>query len=197
MAMELKPLFAVPVVKVQLPETEALKQQFLPEMLRRYQAKRYDPPSAWETDRIHTSFGVERKDQVIGTIPDAYQRLLRQFMQADRLSVALWHSVYWSGEEYQEKHHHIPCHMSFIHFLAFDKAEHKAPAFFDPARMIKAYCRHAALPPEYSSESAAIEVNEGDVLVFPSYLEHHVPPGKYSKPRVTVSLNVTLPPPGF
>jgi hypothetical protein len=197
MALELKPLFAVPVVKVQLPETEALKQQFLPEMLRRYEAKVYDPPLAWETDRVHTSFGVGRKDQVIATIPDAYQRLLRQFISTDRAAVALWHSVYWTGEEYQEKHHHIPCHMSFIHFLAFDKTEHKAPAFFDPARMIKAYCRHAALPPEYSSESARIEVSEGDVLVFPSYLEHQVPPGKYRKPRVTVSMNVTLPPPNL
>jgi hypothetical protein len=37
-----------------------------------------------------------------------------------------------------------------------------------------------------------IEVDEGDALVFPSYLEHYVPPGKYSKPRVTVSMNVTL-----
>ena len=38
-----------------------------------------------------------------------------------------------------------------------------------------------------------IDVEEGDALVFPSYLEHHVPPGKYTKPRVTVSINVAMP----
>jgi hypothetical protein len=174
-----------------------LKRQFLPEMLRRYEARAYRPPGAWETDRVHTSFGMPLKDQVIGGIPDAYQRLLAQFITADRAAIALWHSVYWTGEEYQEKHHHIPCHMSFIHFLAFDPAEHKPPAFFDPGRMIKAYCQHDGLPPAYWPESAQIPVKEGDVLVFPSWLEHQVPPGKYSKPRVTVSINVTLPPRNF
>jgi hypothetical protein len=185
------------VVKTTLPETEALKQQFVPEMLRRYQAGQYDPPAAWETDRIHTSFGLEPRNQVIATLPPAYERLLRQFVSVQRMSVALWHNVYWTGGEYQEKHHHIPAHISFIHFLLFDPAEHKAPLFYDPARTVKAYCRHPAIPPEYSSESSRIEVKEGDVLVFPSYVEHHVPPGRYSTPRITVSMNVTLPPPQF
>ena len=197
MTMELKPLFATPVVKLHLPETEALKQQFLPEMLRRYQAGQYSPPAAWETDRIHTSFGLPMKDPVIATVPPAYQKLLSQFITVERYALALWHNVYLGGGEYQEKHHHIPGHMSFIHFLLFDKAEHRVPTFYDPARTTKAYCRHPALPPEYSSEAAKIEVSEGDVLVFPSWLEHHVPPGKYTKPRVTVSMNVTLPQAGL
>jgi hypothetical protein len=37
-----------------------------------------------------------------------------------------------------------------------------------------------------------IDVKEGEALFFPSYLEHYIPPGKYTKPRVTVSMNVTL-----
>jgi hypothetical protein len=191
--MELKPLFAVPVVKVHVPETPALKQQFLPEMLRRYETGHYPKPAGWETERVHSSFGREPKDQVIGTMPPAYQRLLRQFIAVPQPSIQIWHSVYWNREEYQERHHHIPCHMSFIHFLAFDKNEHKPPLFYDPARMIKAYCEHAGLPPAYWSEGARIEVEEGDALVFPSYVEHSVPAGKYSAPRVTVSMNVTLP----
>lgn len=197
MDMELKPLFATPVVKLHLPETEILKQKFAPEMLRRYRARQYNPPAIWETDRIHTSFGAAAKDQVISPLPVAYEKLLGQFVSSERYGVALWHNVYWDGQEYQEKHHHIPGHISFIHFLLFDSAEHKAPIFYDPARTTKAYCRHPSLPPEYSSEAAKIDVVEGDVLVFPSWLEHHVPPGSYSKPRITVSMNVTLPTPGF
>jgi hypothetical protein len=191
--MELKPLFAIPVVKLRLPESAALKQQFLPEMLRRYEAGYYPKPKQWETERVHSSFGKEPRDQVVGTMPPAYQRLLRQFIAVNNPSIQLWHSVYWTREEYQERHHHIPCHMSFIHFLAFDKNEHRPPLFYDPARMIKAYCEHYGLPPAYFNEGAQIEVEEGDVLVFPSYVEHSVPAGKYTKPRVTVSMNVTLP----
>ena len=193
--MELKPLFAIPVVKTRLPETEALKQRFLPEMLRRYEAQSYARPGDWETDRIHTSFASGRADQVLNPMPEPYQRLLAQFVTED-VTIALWHNVYWKSGEYQERHHHIPNHLSFIHFLLFDRNEHKPPVFYDPARHIKAYCEHKAVPPAYWAESASIEVEEGDVLVFPSYLEHRVPPGNYSKPRVTVSMNAMLPQPG-
>jgi hypothetical protein len=195
MAIKTTRLFAIPVVKLRLAETEALKQQFLPEMLRRYQQRLYQKPPLWETDRIHTSFHAENNDHVIDfmhAMPEPYEKLLRQFVRADRFNVELWHNVYWSGGEYQERHHHIPCHFSFIHFLAFDNEEHKPPIFYDPARLIKAHCCIKGLPTEFWEDKAVIEVNEGDALIFPSYLDHHVPPGIYTKPRVTVSMNVTL-----
>jgi hypothetical protein len=195
MAIRITRAFAIPVAKVRVPESEALKQQFLPEMLKRYEVGRFEKPGLWETDRIHTSFAAERKNHVIDFVremPAPYDRLLRQFVRADRFNVELWHNVYWKHSEYQERHHHIPCHFSFIHFLAFDKAEHKPPVFYDPARAIKAHCCMKGIAPEIWEDKAVIEVDEGDALVFPSYLEHYVPPGKYSKPRVTVSMNVTL-----
>jgi hypothetical protein len=151
MPVRVSRLFAIPVTKVQVPETEALKQQFLPEMLRRYEAKLYHKPALWETDRIHSSFDAERKDHVIDFVremPAAYENLLRQFVRCDRFTVQLWHNVYWTGEEYQERHHHIPCHFSFIHFLSFDHTEHKAPIFYDPGRAIKAHCCQAGVPSE-------------------------------------------------
>ena len=195
MAIRVTRLFGVPIAVVKVPETPALKQQFLPEMLRHYEAQDYSKPNLWETDRIHSSYDADKAKLVINFVeamPEAYENLLQQFMKTDRFSVQLWHNVYWTREEFQERHHHIPCHLSFIHFLAFDKAEHKAPYFYDPARTIKAYCRHDLLPRDFWEDKVSIEVNEGDAIVFPSYLEHFVPPGKYSKPRVTVAMNVTL-----
>lgn len=186
-------LFGVPIARVSVPETPALKRQFLPEMLRRYEARLYDKPALWDTDRVHSSFGAKQEDQVINVLPPAYQELVRRFVTAERVQVQLWHSVYWTGEEYQEKHHHIPAHLSFIHFLAFDRTEHRPPVFYDPSRLVKAYCRHDAVPPEFWSEGEAIDVYEGDAVVFPAYLEHRVPPGNtYKNPRVTVSMNVTV-----
>ena len=195
MAVRVTRAFGVRVVKLRLTETGALKEQYLPEMLRRYHADPYARPALWETDRVHSSYDAEQKNLVIDFIaamPEAYDRLLRRFVPAARFNVQLWHNVYWSGGEYQERHHHVPCHLSFIHFLSFDPSEHKAPVFYDPARMTKAYARHPALPAEMWQDRAAIAVDEGDVLVFPSYLEHYVPPGQYAKPRITVSMNVTF-----
>ena len=188
-------LFAIPITKTWVSETAALKQQFLPEMLRRYEAGSYHRPAAWESDRVHTSFAASPKDQVLDPIPEAYERLIRQFVKTEKYSVRLWHSVYWKGGEYEQQHHHIPSHLTIVHFLAFERGEHRLPMFYDPARAIKAYCRHDAVPHEFWSEGEEVEVFEGDALVFPSYVEHHVPPAAYAKPRVTVSLRVTLPDP--
>lgn len=192
MTMQERRLFAVPIARVWVAETDALKKQFLPEMLRRYHSRLYDKPTLWETDRIHTSFEARKADQVINVMPPAYEQLIRRFVTAEKVNVQVWHSIYWGGEEYQERHHHIPSHLSFIHFLSFDKSEHKPPVFYDPASAIKAYCRHDAVPSEFWSEGQSIEVYEGDALVFPAYVEHRVPAGAYTKPRVTVSMNVTV-----
>lgn len=192
MTMQEKRLFAVPISRVLVAETEALKRQFLPEMLRRYHAGLYDKPGLWETDRIHSSFAANKTNQVINQLPSAYGGLVRRFVTAERVQVQVWHSVYWTGNEYQERHHHVPAHISFIHFLAFDRSQHKPPVFYDPASNIKAYCRHDAVPTQFWSEGQSIDVHEGDALVFPAYVEHRVPPGEYSKPRVTVSMNVTV-----
>ena len=162
-------------------------------MLQRYKDCQYEKPKFWTTDRIHTSFGVlDSKEHAIVSMPDEYVEFVRNIISPARYSVQLWHNVYWTGQEYQERHHHVPCHLSIIHFLVFDKAEHRAPVFYDPARVVKASCRHEGVPPEYWQVRDTIDVDEGDVLIFPSYLEHHVPPGIYTKPRVTVSMNVTI-----
>jgi hypothetical protein len=193
MAIRTKRLFAVPIKKTRLAETEALKQRFLPDMLQRYKDNPHEKPDFWTTDRIHTSFGVQdNKKHAIVSMPDEYAEFVRNIITPSRFSVQLWHNIYWTGQEYQERHHHVPRHLSMIHFLAFDKAEHKPPIFYDPARLTKASCRHQGVPQEYWREKDSIAVDEGDVLIFPSYLEHHVPPGIYSKPRVTVSMNVTF-----
>ena len=186
-------LFSIPVAKTWVSESAALKQQFLPEMLRRYEAGAYHRPAGWETDRVHTSFAAGAEDQVIAPIPPAYDRLIRQFVKSETFRVRLWHSVSWKGGEYEPQHHHIPSHLTIMHLLAFDRGEHRAPLFYDPARAIKAYCRHDAVPHEFWSEGEELEVFEGDALVFPSYLEYHVPPGGYRTPRVAVMLRVTLP----
>jgi hypothetical protein len=192
MIVEKRGLFAIPVVRVRIPEAEQLKQQYLPEILRRYEANDLEKPEYWETDRIHSSFSTPVKNAVITSMPLPYQKLISEHVHAQQFNVHVWHNVYWKNEEYQERHHHIPYHLSLIHFLAFDKTEHKPPVFYDPARQIKAYCAHDALAREIFEDKAQIDVEEGDILIFPSYLEHRVPAGKYKNPRVTIAMNVTL-----
>ena len=193
MLAEKKALFGIPVVKIRIPEHEALKQQYLPEILAHYEADDFEKPEYWETNRVHSSFSTPHKDAVIKSMPPPYKKLIGEYVRAEKFTVHVWHNVYWKNEEYQERHHHIPFHISLIHFLAFDKTEHKPPVFYDPARQIKAYAAHEAIPLDVYDDKAVIEIDEGDVLIFPSYLDHRVPAGKYKNPRVTISMNVRLP----
>ena len=192
MVIRTKQLFTVPIKKVRLDESAELKEKFLPAIVERYESDRYSPPKGWKTDRIHTSYSAPQEEHAILTMPAAYERLLMSIVPPAKYRVQLWHNVYWKGGEYQEIHHHVPCHLSFIHFLSFDKGEHKPPIFYDPARLIKAHCRKDGLPTEYWQDRIVIDVEEGDVVVFPSYVEHYIPPGTYCTPRVTVSMNVTF-----
>jgi hypothetical protein len=192
MAVKIKELFAVPLRKVRLDESAELKEAVLPAILERYEAGLYNPPRDWKTDRVHTSYSASDEKHVILEMPAAYDRLLQSVVPPSKYRVQLWHNVYWKHEEYQEIHHHVPCHLSFIHFLSFDKSEHKPPIFYDPSRIVRAHCRREGIPSEYSQDKVVLDVEEGDVIIFPSYVEHLIPPGVYKTPRVTVSMNLTF-----
>ena len=74
----------------------------------------------------------------------------------------------------------MPSTLSAIHFLNFKK-EHKGPMFQDPIRNLKATMNHAGLNERMlETDKYTPEVEEGDIIIFPSYLQHTVPAGKYN-----------------
>ena len=184
-------LFGVPVARVAVHETLALKEQYLPEILRCYEADSLKKQPDYESDRIHTSFGLENEEQVIHPMPAAYDQLMRRFVGSDHFHARVWHSVYWSGREYQERRHQLPGHFSFMHFLTFDPAEHKRPIFYSPDGLTRAHC-HESMQPEAWNEEAKVDFYAGDALVFPAYLEYSIPPGDYKNPMIIVSINVSV-----
>ena len=103
-----------------------------------------------------------------------------------------WYSVY-KNNEYQEWHDHMPSTLSAIHFLNF-KEEHKAPMFEDPLKGAKSIINHTALNEKLSKPIRYTpEVEEGDIILFPSYLQHAVPAAEYDTHRVTIALNLNVP----
>ena len=95
----------------------------------------------------------------------------------------LWH---------QEWHDHMPSTLSAIHFLNFKK-EHKAPIFEDPLKGVKSIINHTALNQKLSEPNRYTpEIEEGDIIIFPSYLQHAVPAAEYNTHRVTIALNLNV-----
>ena len=64
----------------------------------------------------------------------------------------------------------------------------------DPNKNLKAIMNHAGLNKRMiETDKYTPEVEEGDIIIFPSYLQHTVPAGKYNSHRVTIALNLNVP----
>jgi len=178
------------VYHFKVPNHKEIKKKYLSKIIDAYENNYYDKSKLdWHTKNVHTSFG--NRDQIISELPPVYSELFDKIMPYKwEGNFVLWHNVY-KKFEYQEIHHHIPADFSAIHFLSFDKTEHSPPVFFDPGRLPKEKLSFQKIHPLNTTH---VDVDEGSILIFPSYLEHLVPasPKEYEKYRVTVSLNLTL-----
>ena len=156
-------------------------------------------PEDWTTTKIKTSFsdGSEIIERHRDLLEKEYIECMREIFDKEfNVEIQnIWFNVYTDGE-YQEYHDHVgtllrPSHFSFIHFLSFDKENHKPPEFRDPLGQIRNLSLE--LDRNRCGEVYVPDVKEGDLLMFPSYLQHCVPAWKKTDyPRITISFNVRV-----
>jgi hypothetical protein len=183
-------LFPTRVYHFKIENNDEFKEKYLSDMILKYENKEYSRKYTykWNTHNVHSSFGSP--DKIIKSIPKEYVECFKKvFCIKWSGKFTWWHNVY-KNQEYQELHGHYPADFSAIHFLSFDKSEHHAPIFYDPARLIKQSLPSTCVP----CREIAIDVDEGSFIIFPSFLEHLVQSNfvPYKKHRVTVSVNLQL-----
>jgi len=188
-------LFPVTVFKGQVSNNEILKNLLVSEILN--ESKDLEIPEDWTTHKVRTSFSTqsnilnqdELTSQYIDCMCDVFDK------DFDVSINKIWYNVYTDGE-YQEVHDHLgslfePSHFSFIHFLCFDNENHNPPEFRDPLSQLRT--TSLELERNNCGEVYVPDVKEGDLIMFPSYLQHCVPPGKKTEyPRITISFNVKV-----
>ena len=79
-----------------------------------------------------------------------------------------WGNVYRKGD-YGISHDHVPSYSSFVYFV-------KAKWYYSPL--------------VFTDSGKKIRPKEGRLIIFPSYLKHHVPMHRYSEQRITLSGNL-------
>ena len=115
-----------------------------------------------------------------------------------------WFNAYGPGQN-QEPHNHVPSHLSGIYYITFDPNLHSGTTFLNPNKMYTEgprYNKHYYDPDMFGygcyKEEMSLTVAEGDVVIFPSQMDHMVqrqptieknPDGKL---RMTFSFNVEL-----
>lgn len=93
------------------------------------------------------------------------------------------------SDSFHGMHNHWPSSFSVVYYLEFDPAEHMATVFRNPNQLqIEQYiARKINLPKHFVPV-----IKEGDIIFFPSFLDHYAPMNYSKKPRTIVSFNFNL-----
>ena len=195
-------IFPVTVYKTRIEDNDFLKEKIvssvekaLPEL---------DSPEDWATDNLKTSFEGEPKGKevLVGKnnvlLKEKYSNAISEIFDREitwEIVDDIWYNYYEKGS-YQELHEHIAdpfqkIHFSCIHYLSYDKDVHTPTEFHDPISAIRAHS--LTLDKDFVGDFFIPQVEEGDLIMFPAYLQHRVLPQKVSDiPRITLSFNFRL-----
>ena len=195
-------IFPVTVYKTRIEDNDFLKEKIvssvekaLPEL---------DSPEDWATDNLKTSFEGEPKGKevLVGKnnvlLKEKYSNAISEIFDREitwEIVDDIWYNYYEKGS-YQELHQHIAgpfqkIHFSCIHYLSYDRDVHTPAEFHDPISAIRAHS--LTLDKDFVGDFFIPQVEEGDLIMFPAYLQHRVLPQKVSDiPRITLSFNFRL-----
>ena len=195
-------IFPVTIYKTRIEDNDFLKEKIvssvekaLPEL---------DSPEDWATDNLKTSFEGEPKGKevLVGKnnvlLKEKYSNAISEIFDREitwEITGDIWYNYYEKGS-YQELHEHIAdpfqkIHFSCIHYLSYDRDVHTPAEFHDPISAIRAHS--LTLDKNFVGDFFIPQVEEGDLIMFPAYLQHRVLPQKVSNvPRITLSFNFRL-----
>ena len=202
-----KQIFPVSYYQGQVENNDRLKQQLLPQI--NFAKNKVQVPEGWETTKIITSINSDKANDFLydsEELSNQYIDVIESFCDDDYIIEIdeIWFNYYINGE-YQEQHNHIDSAnlprtktdrltptFSCVHFLCYDKEVHSPLTFFDKMRVTRSHSFEFAS--HQHDDIHAPDISEGDIIMFPSYLEHEVKAGKPTpnNPRITISFNLKL-----
>lgn len=198
-----KALFPIHIFQNNIKENHILQDEVFKKIQFLHKKKNLEIPRGWITDKLFTSFNYEDlNESLFGDTRCVfeYYRYIEKFFDLNvKIQIGnLWFNHYTNGE-WQEIHSHCgncvfqyPATFSCIHFLKFDPDVHSPVIFVDPYEPI----RNTSLELKsnlYSSRYIP-KIQEGDLIMFPSYLQHYVPKGPPTEdnPRITIAFNLNI-----
>ena len=202
-----KTIFPVSYYHGKVENNDRLKGQLLPHI--NSKKDRLFVPEGWTTTKIITSIDDDRVNEFLfdcKELKEQYIDVIESFCDDDYIIEIdeIWFNYYIDGE-YQEQHNHLESAMevrtkstspastfSCIHFLCYDKEVHSPVVFKDPISIIRSHSFEFAS--HKHDDGHKPDINEGDMIMFPSYLEHEVKSGRPTpdNPRITISFNLKL-----
>lgn len=162
--------------------------------------------------QVHTSYNCENqlKHKLDWSIAkNIYSKYINSFLfdffnkHIDwEYSGGLWYTAYGAGQT-ANIHEHIPDLFSFVHFLKFNPNVHWPVTFINPMGSTIKYLldndKSLKKNIDFNNQHQSLfhprftpMINEGDLICFPSYLEHMVEKSYDNELRITIAFNIKL-----
>lgn len=201
--MYAKCLFPIHIYQTNIGTNNILQQELLSKIEDLHNAGKLKVPEGWITDKLSTSFKYDDLNHHLFDNTQTLQTYIEYIPKFFDLEVEfiinnMWFNYYINGE-WQEIHTHVmnnyfktPTTFSCVHFLKYNPEIHTPLTFIDPIE----HLRYSSLEMDihrYESRYP-LQIKEGDLVMFPSYLQHYVKPSKPTPdyPRITIAFNLQL-----
>ena len=197
------PLFEIPMYKFKASRHAEIKQWMLDNVYPDFEKNGPNEPSR----NLYSSYfpGAPKLDAEI--FSNFYAKDIDNFL--DKAGFSKFHRWekrlnFWYNlslkESYQEVHDHlggpIPISYAAIHYVVFDKNEHVSTVFYNPLESIlkslQPTTKDKFRPTDYQGFQKILNVEEGDIVIFPAYVPHSVIKQTSDKPRLTVAFNISV-----
>ena len=187
-------LFPTPVYKFSLTGHKTYKEKLIKPIIKKYKD---NPDSTFDWARNCNTWQIDA--HAINTnLNDVYDEIMKgctEYLEELKASgnfgiMDSWFNVHTS-DMYQELHDHLPAFISGTYYIKFDKEKDSPLTFVSNNTQFTDVARVMNVPLGLS-EWMQLDVNEGDVLLFPSTLRHMVIKAKvpHNNLRITNSFNI-------
>ena len=200
------PIFPVSIFQSSVRDNSRIQELVYPMIKQHKKTGITEPPDGWLTDKLITSFKDDNFNEKILSddgphreIKDQYVEVMGSFFNTSfECEIKdIWYN-YYVNQEYQEAHTHFgnfddPNHYACVHFLSYNPQIHSPLTFEDPLKLVRATSHEMTGFSGYS-DKFHVNAKEGDLVMFPVYLEHEVKGGPPTPeyPRITISFNVRI-----
>ena len=195
--MSLQFLFPIPMGVYELPDFDTIKQKFVPTLIDEYKQadNKNRKEDNWNCNSYQTFLYGRGQEELTDTLYSFIDDYLIN-IGIPRLNYKLqsWFNVY-GAQQYQEIHSHEGALMSGMLVLNFNKDQHTKTLFRNPYReYAREFEKHncASYNLSISTDRYPLDMEEGKFYIWPSTLEHNVPPqpNNLTDLRVTYTINL-------
>jgi hypothetical protein len=178
---------------------DEVKSSLLDYITKKYKESPSNQPKRWSCN-VHTSHGMH--DDKLFSVKPIYEKGIIPFFEEIKMPSVeadiseLWFNCYGKNQ-WQENHHHHGhnqnLYFSAVHFLKYDKTIHPPLVMNNMNRiLVTPYDIGRKTILDYWDVDESIDVDEGDLLIFPTFMEHQVNVQKTDELRITVSFNIEV-----